>query len=75
MVFAAMMNVRRVVSILISYATYGHAITWLQAIGLVVVFSGLLYKSWLGMAASPAAKGEQMPLSLNNDSKKLDSVL
>merc|ERR1719168_520460 len=38
LVFAATMNVRQVVSILISYAKYGHSITALQIVGLVVIF-------------------------------------
>jgi len=62
LVFAATMNVRQVVSILISYATYGHSITGLQIIGLGMVFGGLFYKSYLGFAAPPAAKGEQQRL-------------
>merc|ERR1719245_85986 len=56
LVFAATMNVRQVVSILISYATYGHSITALQIVGLSLVFGGLFYKSYLGMTAPPAAK-------------------
>merc|ERR1719181_1175232 len=38
LVFAATMNVRQVVSILVSYATYHHPITPWQVIGLVIVF-------------------------------------
>merc|ERR1719224_327444 len=38
LVFAATMNVRQVVSILISYAHYGHSITGPQVIGLALVF-------------------------------------
>jgi len=66
LVFAATMNVRQVVSILISYATYGHSITGLQIIGLGLVFGGLFYKSYLGLAAPPAAKGEQQRLVQEN---------
>merc|ERR1719146_344153 len=39
LVFAATMNVRQVVSVLLSYATYGHSITAHQAVGLTVVFA------------------------------------
>jgi len=63
LVFAATMNVRQVVSILISYAAYGHSITALQIIGLAMVFGALFYKSYLGMAASATAKGEKLPLA------------
>merc|ERR1719181_1144563 len=45
LVFAATMNVRQVASILMSYVQYGHSITAYQALGLVVVFCGLFYKS------------------------------
>jgi len=45
LVFAATMNVRQVVSILVSYSTYGHSITYLQVIGLLLVFGALFYQS------------------------------
>merc|ERR1719145_406318 len=61
LVFAATMNVRQVVSILISYATYGHSITALQVIGLLLVFAGLFYKSYAGLVAEPEKK-ETEPL-------------
>jgi len=61
LVFAATMNVRQVVSILVSYVTYGHAITGLQVLGLFMVFAALFYKSSLGFF-SPAEKGEKEPL-------------
>eukprot|EP00811_Abedinium_folium_P015187 NODE_24154_length_636_cov_5.713163.p1 GENE.NODE_24154_length_636_cov_5.713163~~NODE_24154_length_636_cov_5.713163.p1 ORF type:complete len:150 (+),score=21.05 NODE_24154_length_636_cov_5.713163:65-514(+) len=51
LVFAATMNVRQVVSILVSYIRYGHIITILQVVGLVVVFGALFYKSYAGLAA------------------------
>merc|ERR1719356_1683244 len=59
LVFAATMNVRQVVSILISYAKYGHSITALQIVGLVVIFGALFYKSFSGLLKS---KDEQKPL-------------
>merc|ERR1719298_259235 len=59
LVFAATMNVRQVVSILISYAKYGHSITALQIIGLVVIFGALFYKSFSGLLKPT---GETKPL-------------
>merc|ERR1712019_48674 len=59
-VFAATMNVRQVVSILISYAKYGHSITALQIVGLVVIFGALFYKSFSGLFKS--ASGEKQAL-------------
>merc|ERR1719478_948627 len=57
LVFAATMNVRQVVSILISYAHYGHSITGSQILGLTLVFGALFYKSVLGMVTAPGEKG------------------
>jgi len=64
-VFAATMNVRQVVSIIMSYITYGHMITHLQTIGLMTVFFALFYKSYLGLKshASKESKDERLPLS------------
>jgi len=64
LVFAATMNTRQVVSILVSYATYKHAITGLQVIGLLLVFAGLFYKSFLGLYgdAQKRAKDEKSAL-------------
>merc|ERR1719159_2409963 len=62
LVFAATMNVRQVVSILLSYAKYGHSITVLQVLGLFVVFAALFYKSFAGMFAAPQKKDEATPL-------------
>merc|ERR1719197_1249322 len=59
LVFAATMNVRQVVSILISYAKYGHSITSLQIVGLVVIFGALFYMSFSGLLKP---KDEQKPL-------------
>jgi len=59
LVFAATMNVRQVVSILISYVTYGHPITALQILGLTIVFSALFYKSYLGFTSKGESKGEK----------------
>lgn len=43
--FAATMNVRQVVSISLSYAVYGHAVSATQFLGLAAVFSALFFKS------------------------------
>merc|ERR1719160_1984935 len=56
LVFAATMNVRQVVSILISYAKYGHSITMLQIVGLCVIFGALFYKSFSGLIAPSKEK-------------------
>merc|ERR1719387_3330578 len=53
LVFAATMNVRQVVSILISYVKYGHSITMLQIVGLCIIFGALFYKSFAGLLAPP----------------------
>jgi len=64
LVFAATMNLRQIISILVSYATYHHKLNGLQAIGLLLVFGGLFYKSYVGVSASPEKKekGETNPL-------------
>ena len=74
LVFAATMNVRQVVSILISYAKYGHSITPLQVLGLLLVFAGLFYKSISGLLDSPkdASKGEKKPLLENKGSSSAE---
>merc|ERR550537_762654 len=64
LVFAATMNVRQVVSILISYAKFGHTITPLQIIGLGFVFAGLFYKSFLGITAPSKADNKTEKTSL-----------
>merc|ERR1719265_1401921 len=50
LVFAATMNVRQVVSILLSYRTYGHSVTQNQVFALLAVFAALFYKSLSGLA-------------------------
>jgi adenosine 3'-phospho 5'-phosphosulfate transporter B2 len=59
LVFAATMNVRQVVSIIVSYVTYGTMITNLQILGLAIVFGALFYKSALSLMSS---KSEAQPL-------------
>jgi len=58
LVFAATMNVRQVVSIIVSYIRYHHVITGLQVLGLCIVFVALFYKSFVGFFAArkPDAK-------------------
>merc|ERR1719394_144347 len=69
LVFAATMNVRQVVSILVSYAKYGHSITALQILGLGLVFAGLFYKSISGLLEAPKGKDEKKPL-VNKDQEQ-----
>jgi adenosine 3'-phospho 5'-phosphosulfate transporter B2 len=66
-VFAAPMNVRQVVSILISYAKYGHSITVLQIFGLAIIFGALFYKSFSGLLAS---SDEKKPLLEKKEGKE-----
>jgi len=54
LVFAATLNVRQVVSILVSYGTYGHSITALQIVGLVIVFSGFFIRSFRSLVLQDA---------------------
>mmetsp|Transcript_104319 Transcript_104319/g.290966 ORF Transcript_104319/g.290966 Transcript_104319/m.290966 type:complete len:92 (+) Transcript_104319:3-278(+) len=42
------MNLRQVISIMVSYLLYGHSITLMQVLGLVMVFGALFYKTYLG---------------------------
>lgn len=60
LVFAATMNVRQVLSILLSYMTYHHPITGLQIVGLFFVFGALFYKSITALLQAP--KEESAPL-------------
>jgi len=46
---AATMNLRQVLSILTSYMLYLHPISFLQIVGLVLVFAALFYKTYDGM--------------------------
>merc|ERR1719460_3083251 len=63
LVFAATMNVRQVVSIVVSCVRYGNPIAWLQIVGLLFVFAALFYKSYLGLRADKSTKdSEKAPL-------------
>jgi adenosine 3'-phospho 5'-phosphosulfate transporter B2 len=48
LVLAATMNLRQVISIMVSFLLYGHRITFMQILGLVMVFGALFYKTYLG---------------------------
>merc|ERR1719331_539233 len=74
LVFAATMNVRQVASILISYVTYGHSITFLQSSGLGLVFMALFYKSYAGiMEPKKPEKAEKLPLLKKSESDDPES--
>jgi len=77
LVFAATMNVRQVISILVSYYSYRHQITLLQIAGLVCVFGALFYKSFSALITPKPAKDakpkeEEQPLVENQ--KKEEKV-
>jgi len=59
--FAATMNIRQVLSIILSYIRYHNPITGLQVVGLFVIFSALFYKSIMAMLEAPT-KDEKMPI-------------
>jgi adenosine 3'-phospho 5'-phosphosulfate transporter B2 len=56
LVFAATMNVRQVVSILVSFATYRHTVTLLQIFGLIVIFGALFTKSYVALTSDDKKK-------------------
>merc|ERR1719265_690972 len=58
--FAATMNVRQVASILLSYKTYHHVLTWAQGGGLVIIFTALFWKSYAAMKTPAKPKGKDM---------------
>jgi len=78
LVFAATMNVRQVVSIIVSYIRYHHVITGLQVLGLVLVFVALFYKSAMGFMATKDEKHgakedvEQKSLKANEGRQNLE---
>jgi len=65
LVFAATMNVRQVLSIILSYVRYHNPITGLQVAGLFVIFAALFYKSIMSMLEAPT-KEEKMPILKTN---------
>merc|ERR1719161_2963481 len=58
--FAATMNVRQVVSIILSSIMYTKPINFLQIIGLAFVFGALFYKSFDSMEASKSKEKEKL---------------
>merc|ERR1711879_329809 len=52
LILAATMNLRQVISILVSYIMYSHPISSLQVLGLGLVFGALFYKSYASLAKS-----------------------
>mmetsp|Transcript_85513 Transcript_85513/g.227175 ORF Transcript_85513/g.227175 Transcript_85513/m.227175 type:complete len:370 (-) Transcript_85513:25-1134(-) len=60
LVLAATMNLRQVISILVSYTMYAHPISALQLVGLLLVFGALFYKSYLGFIAPSKPKYDQV---------------
>mmetsp|Transcript_98088 Transcript_98088/g.293087 ORF Transcript_98088/g.293087 Transcript_98088/m.293087 type:complete len:231 (+) Transcript_98088:1-693(+) len=56
LVFAATMNVRQMVSIMVSYVAYGHSITTSQVCGLALVFFALFFKSYSSLIALGSEK-------------------
>jgi len=72
LVFAATMNVRQMVSIIVSYIRYSNPITGLQIIGLAIVFFALMYKSVMAMLDAPS-KEEKKPILQDAKADKLES--
>lgn len=66
--FAATMNVRQVVSIIVSNSHFHHLLTNFQRASLGIVFSALFYKSYAGIFGSAAARPEKQSL-LGKDEK------
>jgi adenosine 3'-phospho 5'-phosphosulfate transporter B2 len=62
LVLAATMNVRQIVSILVSYVHYHHDITISQVFGLMVVFGALFFKSFVALSVSKDKNKETMSL-------------
>jgi len=61
LVLAATLNVRQVVSIMVSYLAYQHRITGLQLLSLCVCFLSLFYRIFAGLAEC-SRNGEKRPL-------------
>jgi len=60
LVYAATMNVRQVVSIMVSYATYHNSITLSQVASLLIVFGALFYKSVAGLVGDKSDEKRQL---------------
>lgn len=65
LVLAATMNVRQVCSILVSYASFGHVMTPLQAVGVFCAFTALSFKSVQSLKRKPSNQ-EEIPI-VNKD--------
>jgi len=72
LVFAATMNVRQVVSILISYIKYGHSITVWQVVALIFVFGALFYKSVASFGDDTGLKKTEKDPLLADERKKVE---
>jgi len=72
-VFAATMNVRQLFSIVTSYIQYGHHVTGLQVVSLLLVFGALFFKSYDGFMSQPE-RPESAPLEsgLNENKEPLE---
>merc|ERR1719443_389629 len=68
--FAACMNVRQVVSIIVSYIAYSKPVTLLQIGGLMIVFGALFYKSF---AAAEEKQKEQEKAGESEKDKLLEA--
>jgi len=68
LVFAATMNVRQVLSIILSYIQYNNPITALQIVGLLVIFGALFYKSIMSVLEAPD-KNEKVPILSDKTNK------
>mmetsp|Transcript_73241 Transcript_73241/g.158897 ORF Transcript_73241/g.158897 Transcript_73241/m.158897 type:complete len:357 (+) Transcript_73241:90-1160(+) len=66
LVLVATMNVRQMISIVISYFVYRHPITMLQVYSLTLVFSALFYKSFRALSQTPDTESEKMNLMRGN---------
>jgi len=60
LVFAATMNVRQIVSIIVSYIAYGHPMSYVQAGALLTTFGALFSKSFVAVLSAPST--ERQPL-------------
>merc|ERR1719473_2444675 len=59
LVFAATMNTRQMVSIILSITYYAHPVTLMQIGGIVLCFGGLTYKTYQGHVAYQAKAKEK----------------
>lgn len=71
LVFAATMNLRQVVSILLSYAAFGHPLSSRQGLSLVVIFSALFYKTHVERIKAKEKEGKETALLVRKDRQPL----